>query len=370
MKILLISYGIIGHDGRLKELIDSSKKAGNVKVIACDLNDRNSNYFESFKIKHPRDRFSPIVYFKFILHCIKVTWKNRDYDVLFVDDFIASLAGTVIYYLFRPKLLVQDSRELYVDYKMPGLGRVFCWFERFLYKRSDVIICANEQRAKIMKNAYRLEKDPYVFENIRILNEEFDEKILNEKYSDILRSTPRIISTGGCSIARGTDKLVLAMKELQECTLYIIGKGYKDDFEKIKEIIKNNDINNVIILDRVSLAELRYLIKKCDIGIVEYHKNNLNNIYCASGKVYEYMAEGVPIVTTENVPLKELCEKNNVGVADDTFVKGIKKVLSDIENYRKSVKSFMENISVEKNNENLANKLITEFDRISNHTGS
>ena len=95
-------------------------------------------------------------------------------------------------------------------------------------------------------------------------------------------------------------------------------------------------------LGRLPEEELRYVVEQCDIGIVSYHRADLNNEYCASGKVFEYLEAGKPIVTTANQPLAlEFCAKTGVGVAYDGFADGIRKVHKSLDSFRESVQRWV-----------------------------
>ena len=39
-----------------------------------------------------------------------------------------------------------------------------------------------------------------------------------------------------------------------------------------------------------------------------------NNIYCASNKVFEYLQAGIPVVSTDQPPLRRLVEDYNIGI--------------------------------------------------------
>ena len=78
------------------------------------------------------------------------------------------------------------------------------------------------------------------------------------------------------------------------------------------------------------------------------------------------MAEGLPIITTENYPLIELCEDHCVGISDNNFYLGIQKIISNLDFYRENVKRYMHNISAESNNENLASEIYKRLENCPN----
>lgn len=358
MKILLISYGIIEYDGRLIELYNMAQNLGEVTLVCCG-NKNISPDIHTVDMKGKK-YLSLSLYLKFIFKALKVASKMEKFDVLFVDNYLAAPTGLLLKKLFKKKIIIQDVRELYFSEDMPSLkGKMLYRSEVKLLKSANVVLVANKYRADIMMEKYNLQKKPIVFENIRVLpkppngDQNIDFLLTISKYR------VKIISTGGVSIRRLTGKLVESMSKLpSDYGLIIIGDGSESDLESVRNIINRNNLSNIHIVGKVPLNELYTLVASCDIGIVNYHKEDLNNQYCASGKVYEYLDAGLPIVTTENTPLKDFCESFNVGIADDGFYRGILEIGENLESYRNNVKDYMKDISVENYNKNIASRIL------------
>jgi len=368
MRILFLSYGIIDFDGRLIELYNVAKKLGDVTLVCCSSMRESTNFERIVKVgKHKY--LGAYLYISFIIKSIINALRIKNIDILFVDNYFAAITAFIIKRFCKIKFIIQDVRELYFIEDMKSWrGRLLFRYEVKLMRIANVVLCANNQRAEIMYNHYKLDHKPLVFENIRFFIGDYDKKEMINKYASMFRYKINIISTGGVSIIRGTDRLIKAMKELpDQYGLYIVGGGNEDDIKLTNEIIRELGLKNVYLIDKVPLSELRYIVQQCDIGIVNYHKNDLNNQYCASGKVYEYLSEGLPIVTTENIPLKEFCAKTNTGVADDNFYNGILKVGENLSKYKAAVKSFIKNISVDDYNKNMAKKIEKLFYESENH---
>ena len=141
--------------------------------------------------------------------------------------------------------------------------------------------------------------------------------------------------------------------------LFIIrAVNYARKLGKIDVLILDN--RKATIPGLLTHTELKYLISQSHIGIVNYGQTDTNSKYCASGKLYEFLYEGIPVVTTSNSPLKRICDEEKIGVVDDRFADGINEVLRNYEFYKERVKAYTERVTVEDNNR----KLICEIENI------
>ena len=348
--MFFISNGIWEFDGRLRELIKVASKLGDVKYITRVKNDDSTSVENHIKVKGDN-------YFHFISKVVFEGFRYKDMDILFVDNRKAIIPALFLKLFFKPRTIILDVRELYLFKEVSHLtGKIGCFFESFMIKKANVVICANEWRSKIMKDYYKLDKPPIVFENIRKIKDadQIKRTEIITKYNHIFnKRTCKIISTSGYSVSRTNDKLVKSMAQLgDEYDLLLVGGGSKEDLEVIMKIIENNNLRNVHLIDMVSEEELSYLINNSHIGVVNYHQNDMNNLYCASGKIYEFLFAGIPVITTENIPLMDIVKKNMVGESDNNYITGIRQISSEYSKYKSSVEKYIVKISDIDNIEN------------------
>lgn len=352
MKIFLISYGDFDYDGRLRELMKVFAQLGELSAFTRG----------SMPISAKHTIYTGSGYAGFIMQAIQCAKKEAQIDVLVLDNRKAVIPGLVVRVLIRPKAMVQDCRELYVSRDVHHLaGKIGCFFEKLCIQRADVVICANQERAQFMKGMYRLQDTPLVYENLRKLeySDEQAEIAQAEKFAPLIRADEfRIIATDGCSVSRTNDVLVRQMKNVHaKCRLLLVGNSTLADRQVIESIIAEQQMDNVEILGQLNQNELKYLISQSHIGIVSYHQKDLNNKFCASGKIFEFLYEGIPVVTSTNPPLTRLCEENGIGAADDNYTSGICRVISNYAEYRHKVATFAQMHTVEQNNAALATEL-------------
>ena len=282
MNLFIISYGIIEFDGRLKSIIGVAKNIGDVHLCCCTKYDKDDLY--AIRNKY-MDAFT---YLGFIRYVVKKLRKEKP-DIIISDNLFASIPTLLSIRNKKKVKIIQDVRELYFIKDLKKSAKIFAYFENKLMHRSDIILCANEERASIMTEKFSLSCKPIVFENIRFLTGTYDEEKMRKKYDGAFKYQYNLISTSGLFMERNTDQLIKAMGSLDtRFGLFIVGTSSTKDVETMNEICSEYGIKNVHLIDKVPMNELLYIIRQCQIGIVHYHQNDLNNKYCASGKVYEF----------------------------------------------------------------------------------
>lgn len=355
-KILLVSYSDCKFDGRLRELKKVCALLGDCYSVIRKTTETDSQNFAIEKTGIPG-----IV--EFIKKSINIT-KSMNIDVVLLDNRMSSIPGIFIRF-FCPKVkIIQDVRELYLRKERNGLkSKIGCLIEKHMIKRADVVICANEYRAKVMEDIYQLKRTPIVYENLRMLSyaPDTDFAEFEKKYAYLNADTlPIVISTSGVEVHRTNDKLTREFSDLKGIAkLLMVGGGCKQDWDTIKEIIQKYELDNVYLVDKIPEDELKYLVSLASIGVVNYGMYDTNNTYCASGKVYEFLYDQIPVVTTENPPLKGLCEKYQVGVSGKSYADSIKQVLSNYDYYKDNIETFWLNNTIEENNIKLKNEIET-----------
>lgn len=322
MNILFVTFSDYENDGRTKDLLQVAKMFGKVQMLGMP-----SCKFKNLHIN------KSVLYMWFLCRVVYKAFLAGKVDCIFIDNYHAALPGMIIKLLWHPNTVIQDVRELYTYSNLPSMaGKFFIYCEKKLMQQADVVICANQYRSVICKALYNLKNLPIVYENMHWIRVKSHDKNVKDTI---------VISTDGLKLNRELEKFLLSKKEIDDSVKYYIVGAYNDkEYQYAKKIISEHDLKNIHILGKLSRQQLGDLISNCDIGIVKYNFDDLNNIFCASGKIYEFLMMGLPVVTTEHFELKKLCDTYGVGVSDNSFSDGINHVLGNYSKYIDNVASF------------------------------
>lgn len=357
---LVLLYGTLEYDGRAQRMAEILRGVGDVTV--ADVAPLEIEKIEQavdirrIHIRLPRKSdgktrklYRHIYFWWAALH---FALKIRP-SVVVAEDFFVSFPGWLSAKSCGARL-VYDAYELIIpDPSLEMSKRDLFWYrlERWTVHRADLVIAANEDRAQLMAEHYGLKKAPVVMRNIPVSKDlgPGTDDIL-ERFPALARQTPEdvlVLYQGDVSLERGIGRFVEAMKHLPpRFRLVVVGDG--PDLNRLKEEAKSiEQYGRFISLGRVPHRLLPAITRLADVGIVTYPFKGLNNIYCSPNKIFEYAQADLPVVATNQPPLRKWVEGYGIGelVGEDDdpemIARLIQKVAENRSNYGEALKRFL-----------------------------
>jgi len=339
-----------------------------------------------------RFKISPLFYLPVYLFCLipgkkqtRVSYKLRDlFSVIFIGlmqrekyDLFVGLEGiNVLGGLFLKKIGKIKTVVYYVsDYSPTRFGetlfnKLYLWLDRFCVKHADF----TWDVSSAMKEG-RIEGGLSVADTGRILH------VPNGLFSSQINSLPikkrisnRLVYLGSLDYEFGVDLAIKSLKRIKKnipgATLHIIGGGEEENFLRLKALVKKLDIEDSVIfhgfvIDNNKMAEM---VSSSYIGVAPYRSGDSSarwyGWYGDAGKIRQYLASGLPVVTTHVPPLGRFAaEKGAAVMKKDTvrdFSEGILTLLLDKKKYKELSQKAQE---LGKNNtwENSYNKALQKM---------
>lgn len=332
-KLIMYVYGNIITDARVQRAANALCTQYDVTLISTDCHKQLPMFaFENILVggKYSNGMFD---YLDTIFETVKIVKKQKP-DILYCHDYYSSLLAKICKTLGIVKKVVYDAHELIIPENKIKNKRLsfFYRIEKSIIKKVDMVICASEERKKIMTEHYNLIKAPLVIRNISQLHIEKDEKT-----AAILRSLDGFFSNPGLTVvyagvvtkSRKILDLVKAVSKVAaNYKLLIVGDG--DVLSECKEIASNNKSLTFASTGTIPYKSLGAILSKCDIGFVYYPIDTQNNTYCASNKIFEYASVKLPMISNENPTVKKDLEDNEIGVASNDLTLALAEIASKI----------------------------------------
>lgn len=358
-KIVFAVYHNVNSEARSMEFLKCCTQIGDVDLVSYAI----PAGVDGVKT-HIINKKSQFALFSF-LNMIMKTIKEVKPDVVVLHDNDCSAVIPKIRKKYPNIKIVYDSSELYIsDGKFSktkkgvfGANGFAIWLkskltrfrkvcEKKYLKMADLVFAANIERAKIMKEYFCLETVPSVFDNIHRIDDEYDEVLCREKFGNIFQSEKfNVLFGGGISEERKTFDYIESFLKLDDrFNLVIVGSASDVALKKYENIINTNEVKNINYIGFISRAELKYCMQQSQASVVVFDKDSYNTLYCASGKCYESLFENVPILASENPPLKRLCEEDKIGVSNDNYSEAIVELYNNYDYYKTNVKEYLKTI--------------------------
>ena len=130
----------------------------------------------------------------------------------------------------------------------------------------------------------------------------------------------KIVYMGTISFANHVQTLVDAAALLQDDSKYhffIYGDGSQR--EELERYVQDNHIQNVHFKEkRIPLCEVAWVVSQATVNMMTYEKE-FGYMGVSSGKLFQYLAAGKPIVCNIDIAFDDVITDNNLGIARDMF---------------------------------------------------
>lgn len=130
--------------------------------------------------------------------------------------------------------------------------------------------------------------------------------------------TYKIVYLGSINKANNIKTLIEAaalLKDNPKYRFFIYGNGaYRSELERY---VKDNGIVNVVFKEtRIPLEECAWVVSQATVNVMNYEKG-FGQFGVSSGKLFQYLAAGKPIVCNIDIPYDNVIKDNDLGVCRD-----------------------------------------------------
>ena len=293
-----------------------------------ELNKRNVSVFIVPDVKNRNKINKVIEYYKFkrktfmILSDI-ITDKN--------NTFLWVIGGNTIWCLgdklldFRLILQIQELHENDNSYLK--------LFNKII-NHAECVFVPEYNRACIFQVWFRMKKRPIVLPNKPYFIDRVDTSALKQYISNSLLeelNQKKIILFQGQIVGyRDLSCFIKAAKEIGRYQVVLLGRHYDGMLKKYQMID-----SNIIHISHIPAPTYLAITQMAYICLLTYEPAQLNNIYCAPNKIFEYGAFGKPMIAND-LPGLSILKQFQAGIlVDDKDVENIKRAYTEIEtNYQ------------------------------------
>jgi len=234
----------------------------------------------------------------------------------------------------RHAKLVYDSDELNLDRNWAWsrnalLRRLVRAYEGRYIRRSDAVITTDVGRADILESEYRIPRPtvvlnvPDVIEKLEP-DEDFRETaIKGRKYL--------LIYQGGLVANRGLAESIVAMRELPDCAVAMVGLGNITD--DLRELIEREGLRGqVTIFDPVPFPRMMRYTAAADVGLIPIVGSCLSYVYAAPNKLFEDMMAAIPVAASDLPDMAAVVRAERVGtlIEDPTDPASIARAVREL----------------------------------------
>jgi glycosyltransferase involved in cell wall biosynthesis len=262
--------------------------------------------------------------FFLLLFCRATLFFSNDLDTLLPNFLAARIRG---------RKLVCDTHEFYTEVPelvdRPRVRAVWLALERWIFPRLRTVITVNQSIAEAYRERYG--KVVHVVRNIPMprtwgaLPSRASLGLPADKHILLLQGS-------GINVDRGAEEAVLAMRELPDCLLLLIGGG--DAWPVLERLVKQHDLaDRVRLIGKLHYDRMMDHTRNADLGLSLDKDTNLNYRFSLPNKLFDYLHAGIPVLATDLPEVASIVRANDCGVvlpkADPALIAHAVRALMD-----------------------------------------
>jgi glycosyltransferase involved in cell wall biosynthesis len=308
-----------------------------VTLVGRKFNSGNTRLSRAYNIR----RFSlwfnkgPLFYANYNIRLFFYLLFNR-FDVIVSND-LDTLPACFYASRIKRKPIVYDSHEYFTEVpeliERPRVKRIWERIEQRIVPKLTHCYTVCQSIADVYNAKYGT-----AFRVVRNIPFKLNDLNDNGFVPPFPTDKPVVIYQGAVNLGRGIEEAILAMHQLENVNLVIIGWG--DLIEECKKLAEDEGLTDrVIFTGRIPFDELSKITRFATIGLSVEKDMGLNYRYALPNKVFDYIQSEVPLLVSSLPEIKRVVEEYNVGlVIDETtpeaIADGIKQMLRDEKSYR------------------------------------
>ena len=178
-------------------------------------------------------------------------------------------------------------------------GNIICslmnHINKCVYRRADsVVALSSEMKEFILKNREIPSEKVTVIPNWYEDRGEFSRDLSDNVFQDIAKDKFVVSYFGNMGTMQDMDTILGAIRELKEDDIFFLFAGHGNKMEKLKQIVSEEGISNVVIHDFLHGKNFRDALAVSDCALVSLEKGATG--LCVPSKTYSYMMQGIPLL--------------------------------------------------------------------------
>ncbi|MZP29500.1 glycosyltransferase [Heliobacterium undosum] len=256
--------------------------------------------------------------------------------VLHAHDLNTLPAAWVLKQFRRCAHVVYDSHELWVEQNPAWpdwFKKIQGQLERLLLRSVSSVITVNEGIRKELRRRYPHLPECHVLENYVPLEREV--RPTGTPGPEKTTGNPlRVLYHGGYLPGRGLEVVLEAAERLRGMEIDFYFRGYGPLEQSMKAFIERNALPRVHMLPAIKMKELVREARHFDVGIVPYLPNCRNSELALPNKLFEYMAAGLAVVSSDLPEIRRIHSQAAFGLlyragSPDSLAEALKSLCED-----------------------------------------